>query len=139
MRKNGLAILYEEWKAKAQNEREVAELAVEEKVEHDNCPANNTTSSSKGMESETIVNMILRQGYKKDYICMDNNANDFTTNSQLKHKWVKTIRVVRMTEDDWPRTSKQYKNRTMANSRQKGLVNALYVLKEQMRSKTLNE
>ena len=63
-----------------------------EKVEHEDCPAN-YVGSSKGMESEAIVEMI-RSGYKDDdgfivgFICMD---DDLTTRSQLKHSWTDKI------------------------------------------------
>jgi hypothetical protein len=55
-----------------------------DKVEHEDCPAN-YEGSSKGMESEAIVDMI-RQGYEDDdgfivgFVCVNNDA---TTKSQL--------------------------------------------------------
>mmetsp|Transcript_10307 Transcript_10307/g.18777 ORF Transcript_10307/g.18777 Transcript_10307/m.18777 type:complete len:85 (+) Transcript_10307:970-1224(+) len=74
-----------------------------EKVEHEDCPAN-YEGSSKGMESEAIVEMI-RNGYEDDdgfiigFVCMDDDA---TTRSQLRHSWADKIEEGTMSEADWP-------------------------------------
>jgi hypothetical protein len=77
------------------------------KVEHEDCPEN-YDGTSKGMESEAIVEMI-QQGYEDDdgfvvgFICMDDNSR---TKCQLRHRWADKVEAGTMSETDWPRDKK---------------------------------
>jgi len=121
-----------------------------DKVEHEDCPAN-YEGSSKGMESEAIVEMI-RQGYKDDdgfivgFVCMDDDA---TTKSQLRLRWTDKIANGTMSDADWPRDPSGKKKADKGKldlhmhipyiyadptHRKKVLRNALYLLKEKTKS-----
>jgi hypothetical protein len=113
------------------------------KVEHEDCPAK-YEGSSKGMESEAIVDMMASL---LGFICMDDDAT--TTKSQLQHSWADKIAYGTMSEADWPRKrngkKKSDKGKLDLHMHvpyiyadpthcKKVLCNALYLLKEKTKS-----